>query len=278
MIKSIEIEGKLIRYLKEGRGEPLVLIHGLGNFMISWMQNTKNLAKRFTVHALDLPGHGYSSPLKKGEASLSFSSAFLERFFDKVGLDKFTCVGASLGGLICLRYALDYPDRVKKLVLVNSAGLGRGISWFLRVMSLPLVGEYFSRPDPKVVRRMSEKLVYHKECIPEEMVHALVHVRSIEDLRKNMLELLRYGVNMRGQKKRIIHLQELGNVTTPTLLLWGENDPVFSVEQAYRAVSLFPNAALRVFPETGHLLSLERPREFERAIIEFVLDDKGGKR
>lgn len=275
-IQFADVVGKRVRYVREGSGEPLVLIHGLGNFAISWIKNIKMLAKHFTVYALDLPGHGYSTPLKKEEASLEFSSLFLESFFDELGLDQFVCAGASLGGLISLRYVLDYPGRVKKLVLVNSAGLGRGISLFLRIMTFPFVGEYFARPDPKLIRGMMERLVHNKECIPKSMVPAIARVRTLNGIRESMLVLLRYGVNILGQKKHALQVKELKQIKIPVLLLWGEEDSIFSVKQAYRAAKLLPDATLRVFPETGHLLPLERPREFEKEVIEFVLNNKKG--
>lgn len=268
----IKVLGKRVRYLKKGTGPPIVLIHGLGNFMICWTKNINALSKRFSVYALDLPGHGYSDPLKKDEMNLAFSSLFLENFFKVLGLNQFICVGESLGGLIAMRYVIDYPGRVQKLVLVNSAGLGRGASLFLRLMSLPIVGEYFSRPSNKMVRQMLERLVYDKKCVPKHMVNALVLVRSAKELRQNMLGLLRYGVNFSGQRKHIIQTKQLKHIKIPTLLLWGENDPLFSVKQARRAVKYLPNAVLQVFPKTGHLLPMEKPREFEKAVVEFAFE------
>ncbi len=270
MAKFIDIDGKQIRYSKSGRGEPLVLIHGLGGFMIVWEGNIRSLSRNFTVYALDLPGHGYSSALQKDELNLEFSSLFLEKFFQALGLDNFVCVGTSLGGLIAMRYTFDYPGRVRKLILVGSAGLGKRMSILLRFMSLPFVGEYFSRP--KFVRKMLEQLVYDKRIITERLVEEFAKIRSKAELRRNTLGLLRYGVNIRGQRKHIIQEAELHKITIPTLLLWVENDPIFPVEQARRAVKHFPNAVLRVFPKTGHLVYLEQPEGFRKAIVEFALD------
>ncbi len=118
----VTVDGLKIHYKSLGQGKPIILVHGSSNDWREWYMNIPILAKQFRVIALDLPGFGLSE--SSGPLSLSWMSSFLNSFMRAVGLEKADVIGHSLGGMIALAFALDFPDRVRKVVLVNSAGLG----------------------------------------------------------------------------------------------------------------------------------------------------------
>src|SRR5918997_1990308 len=138
--RNINVDGLPVRYLTGGEGSPLVLLHALGESALDWRWVLPTLSRTHRVYAVDLPGFGYSS-----KPSAEYSSAFFARFvgayLDALGLERAAMVGNSLGGLVALRLALFEPARVSALGLVASAGLGRAVTYALRLPTLPGYGE-----------------------------------------------------------------------------------------------------------------------------------------
>ena len=119
----LEIQGLQLHYKSAGEGPPVILLHGAANDWHEWERNLEPLARNFRVYAPDLPGFGSSSPAGRDLAS-SWLILLLKDFMHKLGLEQAGIMGHSLGGLIAMELALNYPGMVDKLVLVNSAGLG----------------------------------------------------------------------------------------------------------------------------------------------------------
>src|SRR4030042_1318035 len=134
--KTIKVDGLNVHYYTAGQGEPLVVIHGGGGDARTWWRNMRELAAKYTVYAPDLPGYGGSQPLG-GKYYIPELTSFVEKFTSSLGLEKFNIVGHSLGGGVALDYALKFPLKIKKLVLVSSLCLGREIALWVRFFSLP---------------------------------------------------------------------------------------------------------------------------------------------
>jgi len=120
--RCVNIGGISTRYVVEGRGSPILLIHGFGEFLEVWGYNISPLSEHFTVYALDLPGHGLSEE-PRADYTLDYAARFVADFMKTLEIKRASLVGHSLGGLLCLKIAIDFPDRVDKLILVDSAGL-----------------------------------------------------------------------------------------------------------------------------------------------------------
>ena len=124
--RSVSVNGVNTHYVEAGAGRPLILIHGLGASMVAWDKNIGFLSRFCHVYALDLPGHG-DSDKPRDIAYDTFSGAhFMAAFMDTIGVSKADVVGNSAGGHIAARLALTYPQRVGRLVLVDSGGSGSG--------------------------------------------------------------------------------------------------------------------------------------------------------
>ena len=267
---NVELLGRQIRYQKEGKGEALVMVHGLGGSLGEWGRVMESLGRDFTVYTFDLPGHGHSGGLGRSEANLSFGRLILEEFLKIFDLEKPTLLGGSMGGLIVLDYALSFPDRVKKLILVDSSGLGKEIAWFLKVTTIPVLGEIASRPTGKNVERMMGHMVVDISCISQDMLSRSCETRDRPGNQKALLKLLRHGVNLFGQKRKVRRTDSLPNLKVPTLILWGEKDQVVPVAHGTRASKLIPGAKLHIFPNTGHWPHVECPEEFSGIIRTFA--------
>jgi pimeloyl-ACP methyl ester carboxylesterase len=261
--------GAKVRYFRLGDGPPVVLIHGLGESSLVWCSNMEALASRHTVIALDLPGHG-ASDKPPGAYSLEVMLEFLTDFMDSLELQRPSLVGNSMGGLVSLSVGLDRPERVDKLVLANSAGLGREVAAFLRLLSLPVLGEFMALPKQQGIRFVMSRFPNTDDDMTEAFVTALFEERKRPGNTAAMLRMLRAGVNLLGVKPWAVLTSRLSELRVPTLLLWGRQDAIFPVKHAYRAAKLIPRARLKVFENCGHWPQRDARKDFNRLVLQFL--------
>ncbi|MBI4301731.1 MAG: alpha/beta fold hydrolase [Chloroflexi bacterium] len=280
-MKAVTSQGHLIKlsdiqvhYQVAGSGPPLVLLHGLGGSHVSWRKNIEALAQSHRVYVPDLPGHGYSDK-PKIRYTLAFGVNFLRDFLQTQRIERASLVGASTGGLVALEFALSYPSKVDKLVVVDSAGLGRELHWMLRLLSLPLVGEILARPRRSGVRWLLKTMFYNPDLVSEELVEAIYQMRRQPEAKQALLRSLREGASLTGQRSHILALERLPQIQSPALIVWGEHDRLMPVAHAYRAHSLIPNSQLHIFPDCGHAPYLERPEEFNQVVLDFLRNGGG---
>ena len=252
--KTITIKGLEVHYLAAGRGLPLVLIHGYGGEANKWLQNITVLSEKYTVYAPDLPGFGASQPLE-GTYYIPELVKFVENFVSSLGLKNFYLVGHSLGGGIAVNYALKNPSRIIKLVLVDSLCLGKEIAWWVRLLSRPakaigwLLLTFF-----KGIKWLGRKLL-----IPFEFVSPISQ------------SSINLGSCIAGfRQQTMIVVNRLSELVMPTLLVWGDTDPIIPVKHAYEAVKVIPDCRLKVFDNTGHNIYRDNPRALSNTLQEFL--------
>ena len=166
----VDGNGMNVYYTKAGDGPPVVLLHGLGASHLTCQENIEALATHFTVYAMDIPGHGDS--VKEG-VSFTFES------LDAMGLSSAALVGNLMGGLIALKSALAEPERITHLVLIDTAGFGKEIAPFLRLMSLPFVGELAEKQAARSTANMLRQIFAGKNIATEALIAELVRIRSL---------------------------------------------------------------------------------------------------
>ncbi len=267
--RYVEVEGHRVRYVETGSGPPLVLVHGLGNSILTWRKNFAPLGRNFRVIGLDLPGHGLSDPPRR-RFDLSASALFLARFMDALGVESAHMAGSSMGGIIAVEMALRYPGRMRSLTLVDSVGLGKEIARFLRLGSVPPLGEVFDRPTYDHAVKINRWLVYDPARIDDEAVRQWHEYKTRPGAARATLQFLRVGVTLFGQRRRIMRLNELKDLRMPAMVLWGREDPLVPVAQAFAAKEAAPNLTLHVFEKCGHWPQVEHPEEFNEHLTAFV--------
>jgi len=271
------VDGLRVRHWDVGAGSPVVLVHGLGASVESWLPNVEALAERHRVLALDLPGFGRSA--KEGLTySASFAASFVAAFLDAMGAGRASVVGNSMGGLVALQLALDHPERVDRLVLVSSAGLGREVGFYLRLAALPLLGDYLaSLGTPEaVVRATISSILSNPHEMPRELIDRWVELTGLPGASAAFVKAARAGLSIFGQRRQIVLRHRLAEVRAPTLIVWGDEDPVIPVAHAYAAHRRLPCARLHVFKGCRHCPQLERPAEFNELVLEFLGEGQGG--
>ena len=258
-----------VRYYQAGSGPPVILLHGLGEAAVIWYANVEPLARGHTVYAPDLPGHGASDE-PPWEYSLENSVYFLEAFMDALGLERASLVGNSMGGLVALALALERPQRVRRLVLEDAAGLGREIAGFLRFMSMPILGELLVSNRPNATQWVLRQVFHNKAHVTERLVSLIHKERSRPGNTAAMLKMLRVGVSPLGVRPAINLTTRLKELHVPTIVFWGREDRVFPLSHGKRAARLIPEGKLRVFEQCGHWPHLEVSQTFNRALLDFL--------
>lgn len=257
-------DGRSVYFLEAGpkSNRPIVFIHGLGGSLSSWQLVMGGLADRHRMTAVDLPGHGNSS--KTPPDSTDYSVAGLANDIAAalaVGKRKpSVIVGHSLGGAVALKLALDHPELVTGLVLIDSAALGESIAGELIDLMAGDGGAETARgllslffADQKLVTdRGVEEMAGFQEDGGWEAQQAVANAAFAGDTQQFDLS------------------PELSTIDKPVLLIWGEHDRVIPLSDAISALTGFPDALLKVLPDTGHVPQVERAAEVATAIDRFV--------
>ena len=256
----VDVNGMNVYYAKAGDGPPLVLLHGLGASHLTCQENIEALATHFTVYAMDIPGHGDS--VKEGVS-------FIFGFLDAMGLSSAALVGNLMGGLIALKSALAEPERITHLVLIDTAGFGKKIAPFLRLMSLPFVGELAERQATRSTANMLRQIFAGKNIATEALIAELVRIRSLPGARSVVPKTLRESVDVFGMKRKHRLLGRLPDLPMPLMVVWGGRDRFFPVAHAYAAADMVPSTRLLVLPEAGHWPHMQEPDVFNAELIMF---------
>ncbi len=263
-------------YLSAGEGAPLVLLHGsaIDSSELSYGFSIPVFAQRYRVFAPDWPGYG------KSERPWRFLTmpdyvAFLERFLDVLELQSAHLVGFSMGGGAALGFALKHPERVRKLVLVASYGLGGEV----HVPLLPYLALKMPRLDMPVWLglRRSKRLLRlflmtvvfaNPRLVTRELVEEIHRQVKIPDVERAFMAWIRGEVGWRGLTTN--YLEELVGLRAPTLLLHGSRDLIVPASRSRRAATLIPDAHLEIIPRCGHWLPREAGERFQREVLEFL--------
>lgn len=265
----VRLGGAQTYYAVAGEGPPLVLVHGLGGSSIFWQRNVGPLARHFKVFTLDIPGFGRSEK-PRFEYGLTNGIGVLSDFIDAMGLERASLVGNSMGGLLCLALALRLPHKAERLVLVDAAGLGKEVTLPIRLASVPILGELFLGKSRGFIRNEMRNLFYDPSYLTEELVDDVYESRRSPGARYAFLATLRNGVSFLGIRDAVILQNELHQLTTPTLIVWGAQDRLFPLAHAYAAHDHIRGSTLQVFDECGHCPHIEKADQFNELISDFL--------
>jgi len=268
--KYITLDGITIRYIVRGDGSPVVLIHGFGEFVESWAFNIEPLSKHYQVYAVDLPGHGLSGK-PKIDYSLPFAMQLATDFMQALGIDRASLIGHSMGGAICLSAAISFPEKIDKIVLVDSGGLSKELPVRYRLVTIPILGEVLVAPTIKSgLKAGMKRAFYNPDLVNEEMVDIDYQYMKMPGTKRALLSIIRNSASLTGPYPEVIMTNKLHLVKTPALLIHGAQDKAIPVEHAQNACKLLPQARLEVFEKCGHVPHIEKAAEFNEAVIAFL--------
>jgi pimeloyl-ACP methyl ester carboxylesterase len=265
--KFIKLDVAETFIVENGKGENMIFANGIAAPVYTWRKVMPVLSNSFHVFALDYKGAGFSEK-PKDKYSIGLFSKQILALMDYYKMDKAILVGNSLGGEVVLDFAIKYPERVKSLILIDTAGYqyNKEVMGFLtRLSRCRLVGDLLKKhASKKFAKRIIDWAMYNDKLIDKEMVDAYYKPMKTKGAFDAFIELaknLSYTEFDYGKVKNII---------APTLIIWGEEDNWIPVSDAYKFHKDIKNSELVVLKKCGHAPQEEMPEEVARLIKEFV--------
>ena len=274
----IEVDGVQLHYLSAGSGRtPTLLLHGgiVDAASLSWGAAIGPLAEDRRVVALDMVGYG-NSARPDAPYSTVYHVDVVSAVVEKLGFDRVNVVGVSMGGGVGLGYALREPERVEKLALVDSYGLGRELpngrlTYALsRVPQLNKLSLSVLRRSRKLARQSLRPMVHDVDSLSQSVVDEYHRLLQHPQAGKAYRRWRRNEARRDGF--RTDYSPTLGDVVAPTLLVHGAEDPIFPPAWSREAEDAIPDSRLEVLPNCGHWPPRERTETFNRLLTEFLAE------
>jgi pimeloyl-ACP methyl ester carboxylesterase len=270
----VTLHGHRVGLRLAGEGPVLVFVHGMASSSAAWTRAGALLARRFTVVAPDLLGHG-ETVTAGGDYSLGAQATLLRDLVVALGYERATIVGHSYGGGVAMQFAYQYPERCERLVLVGSGGLGLEVNLLLRLLTLAgaeLVLPIFCRREladaANTLARWTRAVGLRPTAAAEEIWRGY---SSLADARTRaaFFRTLRAVIGFDGQQVSAADRLALA-ANVPTLIVWGARDGIIPVEHAHRAHAGIPGSRLELFEHAGHFPHCEAPERFAQTVTDFV--------
>lgn len=245
-------DNTVVHYREAGQGPALILVHGLGSSADVWRDSLLLLARGYRVIALDLPGYGKSDK-PRADYSVQYYARTLHEFIRALGVKKVALAGNSLGGWIAALTALEHPEEVSHLILVDSAGLRRD--------TMPAVS--INPATKEQMRALLLALFADRSFVTEAIVN------EQWEYRKEIRATVQATLDSWKTSPPLLD-DLLKQLTVPTLIVWGRQDTLTPLDMAERFAKGIPGAKLVVIENAGHLPQVEQPGAFYRAVKGFV--------
>src|SRR4051812_24021698 len=273
-VEEITLHGHRVSYRRDGWGPVVLLIHGITGSSQTWEDMIPFLSEHHTVLAPDLLGHGDSAK-PRGDYSLGAYASGIRDLLVALGHPRATVVGHSLGGGIAMQLAYQFPERVERLVLVSSGGLGREGKLMLRAAALP-GSEYVLpllcaaplRDASRAVGRALGAFGLKPGADLQGMAEGFASLAAV-DARRAFLHTARSIIDITGQRVSARDRLYLA-AGTPTLIVWGERDPMIPAGHGRAAHAAMPGSRLEIFEDAGHFPFNDDPIRFARVLRDFV--------
>ncbi len=278
-LSRVVIHGHDVGYRRAGTGEAVLLIHGLAGSSHTWRAVHRQLAENHDVIAPDLLGHGESAK-PMGDYSLGAFASGLRDFLAALDVPSATIVGHSFGGGVAMQLAYQHPELCDRLVLVGSGGLGREVSWLLRLVTLPGAEHLMPLIFPRLVANRGTDLFNLLGRFGLNAPRLGEMWRSYSSLaltenRKAFARTIRGVIEPGGQTVNALDRLYL-TAHLPTLIMWGERDDIIPVGHAYTAHEAIPGSRLCVLENVGHFPQAEAPERFLEVLTDFLQSTPAG--
>ena len=270
----INIEGTNVHYRDEGSSSdsiPIILIHGTGSSLHAYDIWSDNLKKSNRVIRMDLPAFGLTGPFLKRDYTISNYTTFLKEFLDSLNIKQCILVGNSLGGEIAWRFAIQEPVMSRKLILLDPSGypvISKSIPIAFKLAKIPVLNKFLTYITPRfLVRASIENVYFDKSKISDSLVNRYFDLTLRKGNRKAIVDRLKGSTTLTNGKKTHASIKK---IKEPTLIIWGSDDQLIPVENAYKFNNDITNSKLVVMQQTGHVPMEEKPLESLKFTIDFL--------
>lgn len=270
--RFIETGGVRYHYTEyAGKGPVVELLHGFASSTYTWEKVAPYLNEAgYHVLALDMKGFGWSDKPKDANYDPYTLMQEVNQWMDAIGLKDVTFVGNSLGGAIAWLMALEHPEKVGRLVLIDAAGYPMQKPFIIRMAGSPLSGLVAKLFFCRLLVKWNLKQVYdHEDWITEEQVNAYYNRLRTENALDAQIAVAR-SLEVKQFEK---YIKRISTIEKKTLIIWGVNDRWIPLEEVgYRFRRNLSNSRLVVIPECGHIPQEEHPEKCARLILDFIRD------
>ncbi|MEH0155257.1 ribonuclease E activity regulator RraA [Limibacter armeniacum] len=261
-----------VHYRDEGKGFPLVLLHGTFASLHTWDGWTELLKHRYRIIRLDLPGFGLTGPRPDRVYSVGTYVNFLKAFLDQIGIDKCYMAGSSLGGWITWEFAYRYPRIVRRMILIDAAG-------FNDKDSIPLAFKLFQNPILKGIPQL--KSLAEIVNTPKKVTEIFLRNAYGDPSRISKKTIQRYHdmTSRKGNREAFLTIananfddssKHVKEIETPTLVLWGDHDRWIPIANAYKFNYSLINSQLIIYEGVGHIPMEEVPERSANDALHFL--------
>jgi 2-hydroxy-6-oxo-6-phenylhexa-2,4-dienoate hydrolase len=267
-------EGKLdmqLHYNEAGSGPVVVMLHGGGPGASGWSNYSRNIGPfvdaGYRVILLDCPGFNKSDPIVTAESRGQLNAWAIKGLLDQLGIAKAHLVGNSMGGASALTFALEYPDRLDRLVLMGTAGLGASNFVPMPPEGVKLMFGLYRNPSLQMLKQMIGVFVYDPSAITEDLIQGRFDAMMVNDgiHLKNVVASLALNPGFLADLS-----PRLGEIKAKTLCTWGRDDRFVPLDHGLKVVWGIPDARLHVFSKCGHWAQWEHADAFNRLVVDFL--------
>jgi pimeloyl-ACP methyl ester carboxylesterase len=266
--KFLDVEGVRLHYQEIGSGYPVICIHGAGpgasaesNFKL----NAGAFSEKLRVILYDMPQYGKSSKVVLTEPRLKYNARILDGFMSALGIDKTHIVGNSMGGQVAIKFGLDYPDRLTRLVIIGSGAVPPIFAPF-PVEGVKLIARYYKGggPSREKLRDLLQTILYDSSFLTEETFEeryqASIDPETVELFGKRQGEVPRENLG-----------PDLHRLRAKLLTVWGMDDRFGALDVGLQITRMVPDARMHIFTKCGHWAQVEHAAEFNRLVLDFLM-------
>ncbi len=253
-----------MHYNEAGSGPAVVMVHGGGPGASGWsnfQRNVRAFAEHHRTLLVDMPGFGQSDSVAVTEPRSQHTARAICTLLDKLGIEKASLVGNSMGGAASINFAIDYTSRIDKLVVMGSAGAGQSLFVPQPTEGIRVLNQVFENPTAEGMRRLINLMMYDASGVSDDLLQdrlkAAQNPGHIEARKKS------------GNAQRDLG-HELGKITAPTLIIWGRDDRVVPLDTGLRLLAGLPGSQMHIFGHCGHWVQTEHAEEFNRLVLDFL--------
>lgn len=260
----IEVDGIDIHYRDEGEGDVILLIHGTFASLHAYDEWTEILKKKYRVVRLDLPGFGITGPHPDHKYDIERYSGFLNAFLEKLEISECVVAGNSLGGWLTWEFALKYPERIKKMVLIDAAGYinDRNFPLPFVIAQTPVLRNVFNYVPKAVVRRFVRQVFIDQSKVTEEVVTRYFDLFHREGNKEAFVKIANSYFEQ--------NTHNLYQLKMPVMIMWGALDNWLSVDHSYKFQKDLSNSELVIYEGVGHVPMEEIPHKSALDLIAFI--------
>lgn len=255
--RYVSINGTSIHYCDQGSGPVIIALHGIADSLHTWDAWTEKMIAKYRIIRMDLPGFGLTGPATGGAYSREMYMDFLFTFMNALEIDRCILVGNSLGGAIAWNFALQYPQMVELLIMLDPAGYPLDIPWPLSLVQTPVIRYATQWVSPRWVFRMSlNQVLYNSALVSDEMVDRFYELSLRPGNRRALVRIME-SLNKLNHDPAFS--RSITGLSVPTLLLWGEQDKWIPVSHVARWQQDVRGIRTIIYDKTGHVPQMEIP-------------------